>query len=346
MKSSLSLHLGCFLLLLCLSFLAPASAFISPHEVAKQAQVDGSLVLEIEECSLPCVNSGRCLSFDSDNDGILDPQCICPANVTGTLCETPKPCSLPCENGGSCEIEVDWWFYGRDTETLSEYIFACVLGDAPGCTNEYCECPNNNVSGELCEVTCDLECENGSTCEFLGWPAEKQCKCYGNFYGDRCENECSIGCMNNGRCVVSKDGSEQCICDAGFEGDTCETAIPCDKECINGGVCTFQEAWWLDTVHNYDLTIEGNLDGIEYGQRSNYCKCPEGLLGDFCEVGCDCGENGECTDFGNVVGCLCDEGYSGENCQLECSLDCQNNGLCVSDGVTEQCECQLPWEGM
>ena len=153
--------------------------------------------------------------------------------------------------------------------------------------------------------------------------------------------------------MVSEDGSEQCICDAGFEGDQCETELPCDTQCNNGGVCTFEEAWWLTEMgffENIDEFYNSYNHTDVIGRGFTYCECPEGQLGAFCEITCDsdCGENGECVFLGQDTntGCLCKEGFSGDSCQFPCSLDCQNDGLCVSDGVSEYCECQSLWEGM
>eukprot|EP00526_Cylindrotheca_closterium_P002229 CAMPEP_0113626410 /NCGR_PEP_ID=MMETSP0017_2-20120614/13658_1 /TAXON_ID=2856 /ORGANISM="Cylindrotheca closterium" /LENGTH=930 /DNA_ID=CAMNT_0000536589 /DNA_START=162 /DNA_END=2954 /DNA_ORIENTATION=+ /assembly_acc=CAM_ASM_000147 len=345
MKSFRSLHLGCFFLLLCLSYLTPANAYISREAVTRQAQDDGFFGIEIEDCdTLACLNGGRCLSFDSNNDGVMDPQCLCPGNFTGTLCETPKPCDLPCENGSTCHNDVSWWLYGQK-EMLSEYIFVCILEGLPGCNTDYCECPaNGQFYGDFCELSCDLQCENGSTCEFRG--PEQECQCSGNFYGDLCENECSIGCLNNGRCIASKDGTERCICYAGFEGDRCQTARPCDKQCTNGGVCTFED---IDDIDAFDDVFNGCNSTNCFSSGFTYCNCPEGQLGDLCEISCssNCGENGECVFLGmdTNTGCLCKEGFSGDSCQFQCSLDCNNNGLCVADGVNEYCECQPLWEG-
>ncbi|CAJ1969999.1 unnamed protein product [Cylindrotheca closterium] len=328
---------------------------LSQEAVAKQVQDEVGFLntIEIEDCdALTCQNDGRCLSFDSNKDGIIDTQCVCPGNFTGTLCETPKPCDLPCENGATCRSEASWWLNVGDTQALSEYIFICIIEGLPECSiTDYCECPTDGTFyGDLCELTCDLECENGSTCQFRG--PEPQCLCSGNFYGDLCEKECSIGCLNNGRCILTQKGNERCVCDAGFEGEQCQTAVPCDKQCMNGGVCTFAEGWWLHEMDFYEYIDEfyDSYNGTDvFGRGFSYCECPDGHLGELCDITCssDCGENGECVFLGEGTGtgCLCKEGFSGDSCQFACGVECKNDGICVADGVSEYCECQSLWEG-
>mmetsp|Transcript_6894 Transcript_6894/g.16019 ORF Transcript_6894/g.16019 Transcript_6894/m.16019 type:complete len:960 (+) Transcript_6894:239-3118(+) len=326
---------------------------------------------EIELCDKPCLNNGRCIAFDTDNDGVLDPQCFCNTTFQGDLCETPRACSLACENGGTCNMGDAWWLLleldDGSLEFFKELLYRCSFQEGMDCKFpdmvERCECPVG-TNGPLCENTCDVACQNGGECVF--WGSGQRCRCADNFYGDQCENECSKGCLNNGICLAisSSDGSggfeEQCLCRAGFEGDQCETAKTCPMSCENEGVCKFRESWWFEEegfIYEFwqeasercnmrDIPISECL-GFQEKEEEPYCDCPQSTFGRMCELTCDldCQNGSTCqlNDRQNQV-CPCSTGFAGDLCQFECTKSCVN-GVCSADATNQWCECSPFHEG-
>jgi len=322
----------------------------------------------VEQCdSLACSNGGVCYAIDTDNDGILDPQCICPFNFTGPLCETPASCNMTCLNGGTCQFGDSWWLF-------EEFFIGDVLQKCSGeglslkdCgvfdVAEYCQCPPN-VYGTNCENTCDLECQNNGTCEPL-WGSQPRCKCEYPNYGDLCEETCSLDCKNGGRCLaydINNDTikEEICLCPSNFTGDFCETEKTCSKACTNGGQCLQEQNWWLNEVEFFDEIFDrisfdckysnqdgsagdGGAAGGSDGSAGDltdcfdlyareYCGCPPNTFGEFCEITCDlqCQNEGTCEVRGNEPRCRCPRGFFGELCEETCDLSCSHGGRCVA----------------
>ncbi|CAJ1963715.1 unnamed protein product [Cylindrotheca closterium] len=335
-----------------------------------------------ETCSLECQNGGRCLAYDTNNDTIKEQMCLCPSNSTGAFCETEKPCSKECTNGGRCQQEQNWWLeeaeffddiFDRIYEDCS-YNQNGTFGGLSDCmelyAREYCECPPDTF-GEFCQVTCDIQCQNGGACQVLG--NEAQCRCQQGFFGELCEEACDLSCSNGGRCVAYDSNNDtikekHCLCPSKFTGDLCTEPRECQNECFNGGRCIMEDAWFLNDMDFIEeildeLSSECLRENIFMDQSSRercmgltgreYCQCPPNVWGSQCETACDLdcsGTNGNCT-FTRYTGsssdknCRCRPGFSGERCQFECNTRCENNGRCVADGTSEYCQCTPFWEG-
>jgi hypothetical protein len=227
--------------------------------------------------------------------------------------------------------------------------------------NMYCNCPDDKpfmkkgVSGLHCEtsfVRCedDTICFNQGYCEKDSYQDKYHCACKTSrgFAGKSCEarptnsdGTCGTDdpfyelmgypwfCVNNGKCIKNEtDLKKKCECEPGFAGLHCEfyeseyDEAHCKLDCNGHGHCK-KGAKDLSLYIEYGLDIDGFLGG------SN-------VNGDHC---------------------ICDEGYTGVNCEMEAKKDnfrhcgkgfCFNGGICVGR-ETAQLEikdffCDCEWE--
>ena len=122
--------------------------------------------------------------------------------------------------------------------------------------------------------------------------------------------ETNVECSYRGNCDSE---SQTCDCEAGWTGLACEIAdCPGDPNCYGRGTC--------DESTNPPKCIS----------------CDMGWMGPACNDVCLHGIQ-EPMDSGN---CSCYEGYTGENCDSECS----ENGLIGASGFCE-CTYHLGWKG-
>ena len=192
--------------------------------------------------------------------------------------------------------------------------------------------------GPLCEQerVCDLECRNGATCKF------QDIKYTEEEYLDIC-----LGEDGEEKCPEA-EFLKYCSCSGDWAGRDCSQRCPCE----NGGTC--RDMGWFRQRRLDEDPPEGD--------SFITCDCPFGTYGTFCQ---DDSLAGECTlecNFGECVFgdspfnftegeneeqyfglggqfCVCKEGYSRRFCDVdgaECSLECQNNGICISDDVKVQ----------
>ncbi|GAX14340.1 Notch 1 [Fistulifera solaris] len=280
----------------------------------------------------------------------------------------------------------------------------CVIGDPPQrdprwdyVEGMYCSCPEE-WTGTYCEipfVECEGEhiCYNGGRCiPGLAQSYDASdlfCNCEnafdesGNRYvGKHCEQlvttYCSPGktlfCLNGGVCNPNFPGSgEPCDCPPELFGEHCEyerQSVPdleCTLDCRNGGQCVLGESPIEDVdengFHNYLATNKTD---------NQYCSCPDGYDGEFCEVYRQpCGEHfcfngGTCkeSDIEGQLVFFCDcstaatdnADYAGRFCQFKATsyctknagfnenLFCVNNGRC-RDIASQGCDCDNPFSG-
>lgn len=174
--------------------------------------------------------------------------------------------------------------------------------------NAPCRFGNADFSGRMDILTVGTETHrNGMHCDCpIGWTGILCDKKY-----ETCTNQNGHECYNGGECILGlqdKYGNEQLFCDCsnalGYVGKYCET--PFEQKC--------------DSSHSKN---EDESDG-------------DGDM--FCVNG------GECNpDFpeSSSQPCFCDEGQEGYHCEYkknavpECTLDCQNDGLCFVGATGE-----------
>ena len=119
---------------------------------------------------------------------------------------------------------------------------------------------------------------------------------------------CLANCSNQGLCKLDPQMQKYiCECNANFMGKSCQTdERPCSQsnKCLNNGTC----------INSQDLT-------------SFTCQCPQNgpYYGKYCEnmrnlcENVTCSSHGYCTQSQIETKCKCNNGYEGEQCELESS---------------------------
>ena len=203
-----------------------------------------------------------------------------------------------------------------------------------------------------------LFCDCSAAKDAVGTPyVGKWCEHAGQNHCDNYEDKFTF-CLNNGECNrrYPLHGSP-CNCPEGYEGPHCEYQtsqdLPtCALQCQNGGVCKLGHGDGLEDVYKAYWGDE-DTDGEEF----QYCHCPTGYHGAFCEVdSVQCGDD-RCYHGGTCIAktiddvteyyCDCDTAgdeeifYAGQFCQYESTETCndddesnfQGNLFCVNGGT-------------
>lgn len=131
----------------------------------------------------------------------------------------------------------------------------------------------------------------------------------------------------------SSFGPWGCLAEAVCQGQPCQ----------NGGTCLFNASNCTFTCQCADGSLSDTLCQNVSGPTST---------GPVDEK--DCYQNGQivcrhgrCAGKPPFVYCDCDDGWTGEFCEKECSLRCDNGGRCNVDAETkgQYCNCIYPWRG-
>ena len=211
----------------------------------------------------------------------------------------------------------------------AQFNFGSIFGGSSSSTSSPCDPDVNGDPGG---------CQNGATCsESLGIVS---CSCATGFTGDKCENnidECSSNpCQNNGVCKDVTNGYE-CTCPPGITGDQCETNTFCPSavgiSCVaNGGDCST------------GVCICPASGTAEIG-NATYTYTPSGVdcsIQSFCIDTVDCG-TGVCVESPTTEPpyyCDCDStGFTGKNCEIALSDQCNGHGNRIVVNDTEICDC-------
>lgn len=303
--------------------------------------------------------------------------CLCPDGFSGPLCETAVQVQggcvgNPCHNGSSC------------MDTNEGPLCSCSIGF----TGPQCRWPLNN---------CELEpCQNGGTCE-MGLYGSYLCTCASGYTGENCEQRVlaceSSPCLNGGRCLENLlDGSFTCQCHRNYTGPVCDISIlppdlcdsfplPCSpfSNCTSGAMsvtcscspgyqgpdCSMMAADASPCASNPCLhggtCTPGQLDAYT-------CACSRGFSGSNCDINVDdcvsepCLNGGTCEDgIGGYI-CHCNEGLTGEFCQVFCpegrvgefcempvqycsNSSCNNGGTCIEAIGSFACICPISHTG-
>ncbi|XP_052231204.1 neurogenic locus notch homolog protein 2-like [Dreissena polymorpha] len=302
--------------------------------------------IDMNECSPnPCINGASCI------DQVNNYTCLCRAGFTGRNCDSGmlllhddctnyklhnnasplenqyniNECSLnPCNNGASC------------IDQVNNFTCLCRAGfTGRNCDTDINECMPN-------------PCNNGSTC--VDQVNNYTCVCKAGFTGRNCNTdiiECMPNPCNNGSTCVDQVNNYTCVCKAGFTGRNCDTDI---NECIqnpcnNGSTC-------VDQVNNYTCVCKAGFIGQNCDTDINECSpnpcnngasCIDQVNNYTCLYINECSPNpckngSTCVDQLNNYTCVCRAGYTGRNCDTDCSkgfFSC-DNGRC--QGILRLCD--------
>ena len=192
-----------------------------------------------------------------------------------------------------------------------------------------CKCPSHRA-GTHCEFLkeegfedCRLECEHG-TCS-KGFKSYDELIGTGPFPAQLAFD------------IISANG-EHCVCPSGWIGLKCEIPVEkcagsSDKYCYNGAKCQYfsdgSSVCDCNMAHTEDVSFAGVSCELEHTS--------------YCEPGFDqdqkdafCTNHGQCVVESDTrhTGCICEDGWSGDLCDIEgdeepvCDLNCENGGSC------------------
>ncbi|KAL7439402.1 hypothetical protein ACHAXM_006654 [Skeletonema potamos] len=272
-----------------------------------------------------CFNGGECFKEGINaQTGGFEYMCDCSKagrdiglRFAGNFCqhEEGERCDgeMFCTNGGSCLKVTD-----KNIEGHGMHHFECDC--PPDRFGTHCEFLKNHDDEDKAE--CTLQCERGV--------CAKGFKNYDNLVGSG-PFPASLA-----EDIISPEG-EHCVCPDSYTGLTCEIAVQkCSdhrKYCYNGSTCIYDDngdpMCDCNTAHTEIKSFAGL--GCEH-EGTSYCE--PGLDQD--QKDSFCANGGTCiSDPQNRhEGCICPEGWVGDLCDIEgdveppCDLQCENGGSC------------------
>jgi len=293
---------------------------MSEEEMNNESNEDGDTV-QCGTDGMYCHNGGECPIGE-------ETACDCGENYSGVHCEIEinKASEEDMDNesnedGDTVQCGTDGMYCHNGGECPTGEETVCNCGD--NYSGVHCEMEMNELTvGRKDVVKCGTDgmfCENGGECPT---GTETACNCGEAFYGMHCELS-----DNNGEADNDIDDT--------FEE---EFNTDCDGYmCYNGGKCIpdLLDHHGIDKMY-CDCSNAKNTDGIAFSGRfceyASEVKC--GPSGVFCTNGGECPTNGKLT-------CDCGANYFGPHCEFEksknenipeCTLKCENEGICVLGG--------------
>uniref|UniRef100_A0A8C6L8Y8 Sushi, nidogen and EGF like domains 1 n=1 Tax=Nothobranchius furzeri TaxID=105023 RepID=A0A8C6L8Y8_NOTFU len=322
---------------------------------------------ECDECL--CQNGGVCADINGT--------CECPSGYTGPYCQfevTPKLCSnsRPCPDGSPCleygGTHLCTCYTGADFDHMDFYPYVqpqSVCDSSPCLNGGYCyergggytcEC-RYGYWGSHCEKvrlsTCASNpCRNGGSCKEEA--GSYRCVCPYRFTGKHCEvgkpDPCSSGpCLNGGTCFHYL-GKYKCECTEAYSGRHCQTSRS-SLGCGPPPHVKHAEVQFSSTTPG-SVAVYICLSGFTSVPRATQSIC--GILGAWsqpptCEeinecLSQPCLNGGSCLNKIGSYQCLCQDGFSGNRCQIEqdgCeSSPCLNGGVCRGHRQNYVCMCK------
>eukprot|EP00299_Pterocystis_sp_00344_P020055 c9882_g2_i1.p1 GENE.c9882_g2_i1~~c9882_g2_i1.p1 ORF type:complete len:919 (-),score=236.56 c9882_g2_i1:55-2811(-) len=304
-------------------------------------------------CPNNCTGNGVCRAH----------ACFCYHGYTGRDCSIELFCPGNCNGNGKCDrgrCVCDPGFDGDDCSKEVGCAYKCVHGQ---CVEQLCVCEEGYYGPDCSDVDyCITNCSNHGSC------TDRRCICEFGYTGVVCSTmiPCPHNCSHHGECV-----NGTCVCDLGYTGLDCsEDCCPdqnsqcsagkacnyppchCHNDCNDNGICHRGRCICRQGYFSDDCSLKYCPSNCSTHGTCDFsvgeCTCEEGWKGAACaDVECpnDCSGVGECMLFGGVNRiCLCEEGYTGEDCSQEvpCPNNCTNNGKC-SRG---ECMCSNGWDGV
>lgn len=213
--------------------------------------------------------------------------------------------------------------------------------------NQQCIC-HQGWQGTVCDVeSCDGGCGANGIC------ISGECLCNENYFGKDCtQQRCTLDCSGHGYCFNGR-----CQCTGDYGGESCLLLVH------SSNVVHFKAPTKLpkkvgpaspseSTLRNQDpqdCPANCHQHGeCEAGIDGPVCSCYEGYSGISCDAWCPEG----CSGHGHCIhgACLCNDGFSGHDCQTR--GECNAHGSLVlvqaadSSGADEYaCTCDAGWSG-
>ena len=335
-------------------------------------------------CSLDCANGGTCILGlvnpsqateleriwgSEDIVGTFDQmQCLCPPGFGGPLCQArQETCGEGDEYGNNSDssptVPSHFCYHGGQCVTTTTIINTIHGDESEGQSSYHCDCTTalddqgNRFTGDYCQVQSTIFCDS---------------------------TDPSFFCTHGGACP--RLSHQPCICPDGFEGHKCEYAtttsaptptvsinphadaaayavpVRCgDIMCLHGSECSTREGSnGLEEYCDCSATYRPDLYQAFAGKACQYqattlCPMPQEDEGNGDSTSANlsfCVHHGTCLQAPDEDGsqCTCPDGWMGPHCELEASLDpneetslpacgdtvCYHGGKCVQTSVTTQ----------
>lgn len=358
---------------------------LSPVQIQVVAADEGGLqsevqVFDIVVCSNCSDGRGACnyTTVRRISDNYAEATCVCETQYSGLNCEKDKDgcANRPCPEQTTCtdlsaeeELATGKAYNCSDcpdglrlnpNNSKCEDVDECMeLSPCPqnsSCTNNLgsytCKCDDYfRMNSQMKCVDIDQCTENSHSCaqicinEIGGF----SCDCYPGFVrsgvdfmnctkiedADPCANltdECEYGCLND-------SGSPKCFCQVGFN------LAPDGKKCVDDNECD------LNLCSQFCNNTEGSYMCSCYpgytlaADRLDCESCPSNFFGVDCKQRCECRGRAERCD--NTRGCICNQFWTGPNCETdvdECETVaniCPDDKQCRNTNGSYVCECPV-----
>ena len=303
---------------------------------------DGSCNADCATAGLDCGDHGAC------DDSAGEAQCDCDQGWGGAACGRCADDWQDNDGDGVCEPGcgagvIDCGDYGFCNDDSGHARCTCITGHAGADCSQCADGYQDHDGDGACLPGCDL------------------------FGGN---------CGAHGHCDDSS-GTAECVCDTGHSGDNCAICAEGYQDHDGDGAC-----WPTCATAGLDCGDHGACD--DSGGLA-VCACDAGYAGELCSLcaggyqdhdgdglcaldcahaGLGCSGHSHCDDSGGAALCVCDDGYTGADCDTcaggyqdhdgngtcrptceTLAWDCSGHGSCDDSDGSAACVCDAAYTG-